>query len=185
MYTTTTGYSLGGAAIVLWQVDVPAKEMHRGGRSLSWPAPEPDELPGWSRAAHVYETGDPIKSQSGTHYKHVIENVRGWPCYSLRSTYTKPHPDAVITVLEGIELTPWTPAAVGWPEPRILPTALIWPGFAVNTIFYATLLWLPFVLRRFVRVRRGLCPACAYPRGESDVCSECGKALAIRASATT
>ena len=36
----------------------------------------------------------------------------------------------------------------------------------------------PFVLRRFVRVRRGLCPACAYPMGGSGVCSECGKALA-------
>ncbi len=57
----------------------------------------------------------------------------------------------------------------------------LWPGFAVNTLFYAVVLWLlipgPFALRRFIRVRRGLCPACAYPRGESDVCSECGKAL--------
>ena len=54
-------------------------------------------------------------------------------------------------------------------------------GFAVNTLFYAALLRLlisgPFVLRRFIRIRRGLCPACCYPMGESAVCSECGKAL--------
>ncbi len=55
------------------------------------------------------------------------------------------------------------------------------PGFAVNTLFYAAILWLliagPFALRRFLRVRRGRCPKCAYPAGESSVCSECGKAL--------
>ncbi len=63
-----------------------------------------------------------------------------------------------------------------------------WPYFAfvITTLLYATSLWLlipgPFALRRFIRVKRGLCPACAYPRGESDVCSECGKALAKRAT---
>ncbi len=57
----------------------------------------------------------------------------------------------------------------------------IWPGFAINTLLYAALLWLlipgPFVLRRFLRLRRGLCPKCAYPIGESSVCTECGKPL--------
>ncbi|MHC4317953.1 MAG: hypothetical protein ACYS1B_05355 [Planctomycetota bacterium] len=64
----------------------------------------------------------------------------------------------------------------------ILPLRPIWPGFALNTIFYAAALWLltcgPFALRRLVRIRRGLCPACAYPLGESAICSECGKPLA-------
>ena len=72
---------------------------------------------------------------------------------------------------------------------RLLPLQPIWPGFAVNMTFYATFLWLlicgPFVLRRFIRVRRGLCPACAYPMGESDVCSECGKTLPKRAKVAT
>ena len=64
----------------------------------------------------------------------------------------------------------------------LLPLRPIWPGFAVNTLLYATLLWLlipgPFALRRFLRLRRGLCPKCAYPIGESSVCTECGGALA-------
>ena len=62
-----------------------------------------------------------------------------------------------------------------------LPLHPIWSGFAVNTLFYATILWLlipgPFALRRFLRLRRGLCPKCAYPMGESGVCTECGIAL--------
>ena len=39
--------------------------------------------------------------------------------------------------------------------PRTLPLRPIWPGFAVNTLFYAAVLWLlipgPFALRRFIR----------------------------------
>ena len=60
-------------------------------------------------------------------------------------------------------------------------------GFAINTLFYATVLWLliygPISLRRFLRVRRGLCPKCAYPVGDSLVCTECGQALSRRAVA--
>ena len=77
-----------------------------------------------------------------------------------------------------------------WPKPpRPFPLRPLWPGFAVNTLFYAAVLWLlicgPFVLRRFVRVKRGLCPACAYPMGKSGVCSECGKTLPRRAKVAT
>ena len=64
---------------------------------------------------------------------------------------------------------------------RMLLTRPVWPGFAINTGFYAAVLWLlicgPFALRRVVRARRGLCPKCAYPMGGSAVCSECGKAI--------
>ena len=72
---------------------------------------------------------------------------------------------------------------------RVFVVQHLWPGFAVNTLFYAAILWLlipgPFVLRRIVRVKRGLCPACAYPAGEAAVCSECGKSLPGRAKVTT
>ena len=65
---------------------------------------------------------------------------------------------------------------------RLLPFRPLLGGFAINTIFYAAALWLlipgPFALRRFLRLRRGLCPQCAYPMGESAVCTECGRALA-------
>ncbi len=71
----------------------------------------------------------------------------------------------------------------------VLPCHPIWPGFAVNTLFYAVMLWLlicgALALHRFIRVRRSLCPACAYPRGESAVCTECGGALPARERAST
>ena len=66
---------------------------------------------------------------------------------------------------------------------RVLPLRPIWPGFAINTIFYAALLWMlwlsPFVVRRVVRRRRGRCINCGYDlRGTSggggEVCPECG-----------
>jgi len=65
-----------------------------------------------------------------------------------------------------------------------LPYVPIWPGFTVNTLFYAAILWLlipgPFALRRFIRrlirQRRGHCPTCGYDRrhGEHEACPECG-----------
>jgi hypothetical protein len=61
----------------------------------------------------------------------------------------------------------------------VSPNGVLWTGFAINTLLYAGIVWLmfaaPFVLRRRRRITRGLCPACAYPTGASDLCSECGK----------
>ena len=68
---------------------------------------------------------------------------------------------------------------------NFLPLKPMWPGFAVNTLFYAALLWLQFAMRRWNRVQRGLCPKCAYPMGESEVCSECGRELPNRAEVAT
>ena len=63
----------------------------------------------------------------------------------------------------------------------LVPRTLLWPGFAVNTLFYAGVLWVlfcgPFALRRMIRRRRGRCPACNYPIGQSPVCTECGQLL--------
>ncbi len=72
-----------------------------------------------------------------------------------------------------------------WGRDYPLPLRPIWPGFAANTLFYATILWVlipgPFALRRFLRFlseRRGLCPACGYDLryAEHEACPECGVA---------
>jgi hypothetical protein len=72
---------------------------------------------------------------------------------------------------------------------RAMPTKFLWPGFAINTIFYAAMLWvLCFAtakIRRFIivrgRIRGHRCPACGYQiapgGGIGPVCSECGEAL--------
>jgi hypothetical protein len=65
---------------------------------------------------------------------------------------------------------------------RLLPLKTIWPGFAINTILYAAVLWMlfafPFVIRR-VRIKRGQCASCGYSLHESvsEECSECGAAV--------
>ena len=116
---------------------------------------------------------------------------RGWPCISLSCCWPwwegSVWPQAPIE--DGLRLGSPT-AAHPWPygvhQLRGLPLKPIWPGFAINTLFYATLLWLlipgPFALRRFVRVQQGFCPKCAYPMGASSVCTECGRELPKRAS---
>jgi hypothetical protein len=84
-----------------------------------------------------------------------------------------------------IPLDEYSPLSRNYVALRFIPYIPIWPGFAINTMFYAGILWLvfaaPFALRRRRRIKRGLCPACAYPVGESDVCTECGKPLRCKA----
>jgi hypothetical protein len=70
---------------------------------------------------------------------------------------------------------------------RLLPYTPIWPGFAINTVFYAVVLWMlsavPIALRKRRRIKRGWCPKCAYDlRGRapgSKACPECGIAVAV------
>ncbi len=118
----------------------------------------------------------------------------GWPLRSMageRWRAAAPF-NALKSVVHALALPPGPEAVnvAAFPiQHRLAPLRPLWSGFAVNTLLYAVVLWLlilgPFALRRFIRIRRGLCPACAYPRGESDVCSECGKALPGRARVTT
>jgi hypothetical protein len=68
-------------------------------------------------------------------------------------------------------------------DARTIPLRIIWPGFAINTIFYAAILGLLFFapgpIRRFIRVKRHRCAACGYriAEGVGPVCSECGHPL--------
>jgi hypothetical protein len=67
---------------------------------------------------------------------------------------------------------------------RWMPTLPLWPGFAINTVSYAAIVWLllafPRALLHRIRALRGRCAACGYDlRGcieppESIVCPECG-----------
>ena len=67
-----------------------------------------------------------------------------------------------------------------------IPFRPIWPGFAINTIFYAAIfviLWLLtlslFTARRVIRRKRGCCINCGYDlsHAEHEACPECGVAL--------
>ena len=110
----------------------------------------------------------------------------GWPCYALWGLIWEwavpPEPGLHSPLLSHSFQLRRGFVAGHWREPRLIPLRPIWPGFAVNTLVYAVLVvvvW--FAVRAgyqyLTRSRRGLCPKCGYPRGESAVCSECGKAL--------
>jgi hypothetical protein len=66
---------------------------------------------------------------------------------------------------------------------RRMPLMPLWPGFAINTIFYAAALWvifaIPGTLKRLRRRAKGQCIHCGYDlRGQpaaSNKCPECGK----------
>jgi len=125
----------------------------------------------------------------------IIECARGWPCLALanridlqRNATTRKH--RITKVGSGIPLEThhWPPQKPGmaWstgpiPERAILPYRPIWPGFAINTVSYAAILWLPFapfVLRRSIRRKRGHCIKCGYDLrgtpGGGGACPECG-----------
>lgn len=127
---------------------------------------------------------DPHKPNVGLRYpdyaQFSIES--GLPFLSLRSREA---------MTKGFQ-RPWTNGLqVRWPEgiawfrrsgtSTWLPIEPIPIGFAANTLLYATPFWFAFggfrELRRFLRLRAGLCPACKYPIGASPVCTECGAEL--------
>ncbi|MCL4197692.1 MAG: hypothetical protein KJZ69_09390 [Phycisphaerales bacterium] len=113
--------------------------------------------------------------------------MRAWSCrnygYHEMTTFSgrllTVRPDE--TTVGGIALAPFSitnrrHAARAW---RALPYQPLWDGVVVNTLCCAALLasiaYLPRWVRGQIRHRRGQCPACAYPRGTSPVCTECGE----------
>ncbi len=62
-----------------------------------------------------------------------------------------------------------------------IPVTPIWGGMIGNSLLYAaipfTLLFIPRWYLRRRRLRKRLCPACGYPMGASNRCTECGEPL--------
>ena len=139
----------------------------RSSKLLEDPPPIGDVLPGWVARYHLYP--QILNSLEG----------RGWPRLSLSAIRYHHHPFPVDTRW-GLQTTLRSFSVAGTTVPSILPLRPIWPGFAVNTLFYAVILWLPvrgkFHLRRHLRRKRGLCVACGYDLRHADheACPECG-----------
>ncbi len=114
----------------------------------------------------------------------AIRNWTGWPARCMYSeqwmmnrrtggTYESRLSVATVHVQHRWNGYPFT-------DTRALAGLPLFPGFLINTLFYAVLLWLlwsaPFATRRLIRKRRGHCLKCGYDLGhaEHDVCPECG-----------
>jgi len=113
---------------------------------------------------------------------HVLR--AGLPARALRCHYWTRHLDS-LDVLGHYEPR----SVLFWPSDadhsdkqrvRVLPLRPVFPGFLVDTLFYAAMWFGIFfgvaALRRFVRKKRGRCVTCGYDlRGEFDKgCAECG-----------
>ena len=135
-------------------------------------------LPKWSQLYSLPEDPERV----------CMEYAAGWPCVAVQYLATVKTPTKAFDPkkneyesvgLPGLRTSDWLMQKRAG---ILLPIQPLWPGFAMNTIFYAVILsaaWLlfafPIALRRRRRIKRGLCPACAYPVGTNSVCTECGK----------
>jgi hypothetical protein len=133
----------------------------------------------------------PLRPQES---RAVAVVARGWPMCSLYSTeeidsrVTQAHSRAGV-IDRGAIVIPLLTRISGFAPSRAIgfPYIPLWPGFAINTIFYAAMLWLlwitPGKIRRFIRIRRHRCPACGYQiapgtaAASGGPCSECGHLL--------
>ena len=112
-----------------------------------------------------------------------LADARGWPVLSMccHIDFDYNAPPSSFRSNDGIILAPYTGVATASVRVRALPLRPIWRGFALNTIFYALILWLPICgwrdIRRLIRRKRGLCPACGYDlrHADHDTCPECGQ----------
>jgi hypothetical protein len=111
-------------------------------------------------------------------YWHQVIDMGGWPFYAVGFEYlswnTAPLEEVATANVEWQRVWRFNQHASG-----LVPE--LWPGFALDTAFYGTLVFLlwsaPGVVRRRARLRRGACPACGYDlKGGSagGTCPECG-----------
>ncbi len=133
--------------------------------------PSGDVVPDWvTRAVESHLA-------SGDRQEYLILDARGWPVpclYSKANWSTR-------TIVHGWPLAASQESGNKWGGSNLaVPLHPIWPGFAINAVFYAAILSLvmlgPFAARRMIRRKRGLCIKCGYDlRGDfSAGCPECG-----------
>ncbi len=158
-----------------WRLPASAKGIPYKGPSVS------DVAPYWGGLATPTAA---FLSQTGGDQRHV--EGRGWPAISLWYMVDETEePDSVSRKWPAHGAFPaevhWIPTERPWfHPPRPLPLRPASRGFAINTVFYAVILWLltlgPFTARRMIRRKRGHCIKCGYDlRGaEHEACPECG-----------
>lgn len=166
-------------------------QIHSGRKKWSWsefssPLPDEQVIPKW---AYILKT--PTEGYEngiyGTWESRQVDG-RGWPMLTVWSETSRcVGRGSTIPCEQNLEGIP-IPKPL-WPNISIrkFPNNPIWRGFIINTIFYATLIWLltlgPFTARRMIRRKCNHCIKCGYDlRGaEHEVCPECGNDLTAKA----
>ena len=111
-------------------------------------------------------------------YKLVVRIETGWPVRSLAGAYLSDRNDqAMGSWFTTAIINPWL--ADNEQAFNFIPYRPMWPGFGLNTLLYAAILWIPlapFALRHVLRRRRGACLQCGYDLRATSRrgCPECG-----------
>jgi hypothetical protein len=136
--------------------------------------PSLDQLPNWIESV-LDESRFALKPDAFGRPRFALADAFGLPWLSLGCSWQDEY-----VLLTGVRLDD-TGAFYNSETVRAFPLRPLWPGFAINTIFYAAVLWVlfavPGAIRKRVRRKRGQCAACGYSlRGtpEIDKCPECG-----------
>ena len=122
----------------------------------------------------------------------IIMDARGWPTLSMFSVAIEDTARVAGPYWRTVYEYRGAMVASEWPSVRApqfltirpVPLSPLWPGFAINTIFYAAVLWVvwltPGFVRRRIRHFRGRCIHCGYDlRGHvmrdagQIICPEC------------
>jgi hypothetical protein len=170
------GHPLGVDAMPYWRVPVPD----------TWPA-SPDDANvkegwGWSiYYARAMKLRSKVQAETTTYESHSHEF--GMPFRSFGLWDRCASQDGNSMPFDSASGGAWglppslTPYVHRWP----LPVGPLWPGFALNTIFYAAIAWglwqIPGAIRRRSRRRAGRCVRCGYDRtglAPEAPCPECG-----------
>lgn len=141
---------------------------------------------------------EPLGEFSGDGLNQELRGItaHGWPALALWAELRNPPGSTQQYTRQ--DMQNWTHG--GWAVPNwttsssrpflFLPLQPLWPGFALDTAFYAAAWWVvlaaPFALRRLIRRKHGLCGACGYDlRGRGakhERCPECGAVISRNAA---
>jgi hypothetical protein len=135
------------------------------------------DLPPWSRLNEA-----PSERLDSVTWR-VVEDARGWPLRSFIAIYAnipRRVGDSHLNVIEGVPMLKLKNPRSKGREYTAMPLRPIWSGVLVNTLLYASVLWLlwggPIRLRRARRAAKGHSLRCGYDLtgAEHAGCPECG-----------
>jgi hypothetical protein len=179
---------IGAAAGSWWQTG-PQGDMETEARWWArWSPPGFPSSPYSALTMHEFAAENTVFSAIETPAGKLVGARRtraGWPLLGLEGCLWYRDPPFGPVVMQDLLCFPNRFVLGQDPAPTVLPTRPLWPGFLINTLFYAIILWLlipgPFALRRVIRIKRGRCPKCGYDLrgappevGAGGGCPECG-----------
>jgi hypothetical protein len=147
----------------------------------SWPPTLPIALANWLES----QPKDLTTASSLFEAPYVHREFFGWPwrCASMSTLMNRGSRTELSSFIVPLP-APIAPQSVMKRGLR-LPLGVLWTGFAASSFVLSTSWWLvlfmPGVVRRWLRDRRGACRHCGYDRrGLEGQCPECGRVLGDR-----